>query len=291
MAIIPQIEVRTPMVKGIIALDIDGTLVTQHQPLSPNLASFLGDVHAEGWVILFATGRTIRWSMEHLASLPFPFYLAPYNGACLFSFPQKEVIASALLDHSDVMKLSAFIGLFGAVIYEAGGEERIFYTARRFSGMILEHLRSRQEQQKEEWIAIDTLSRLPRIRVAGVRFFLSPEAALMLGETITDTTSLLAPTMKDAFNTDLRVIQVTAPGASKGQSLRALRKHYPEVKAIAAGDDMNDIDLLEEADIGIAMASAPDALKKVSTLVAPSSGEDPIIEALRQAIAKNEVVC
>jgi predicted mannosyl-3-phosphoglycerate phosphatase (HAD superfamily) len=194
------------------------------------------------------------------------------------------MIVSALLEPADVAKLAPYIVEFGAVIYEADGEERIFYTPRCFSEMILDHLLSRQWQQKEKWLAIDALDRLPKTRVAGVRFFLSSEAALMLGEAINDTTSLLAPTMKDSFNGDLRIIQVTAQGASKGQALLALRKSYPDAKAIAAGDDMNDIDLLEESDIGIAMASAPDALKKVATIVASSSGEDPIIDALEQAI-------
>ncbi len=274
------------MAHGIIALDIDGTLVTQHHPLSQHLASFLASVHQKGWVILFATGRTIRWSMEHLSSLPFPFFLAPYNGACLFSFPNKEMIDSALMENADLKKLSTFIDEFGGVIYEAGGEERIFYTPRRFSEMILEHLCIRQEQQREQWISINSVNKVPAMRVAGVRFFLSPMAASMLGETITDETSLLAPTMKDAFNEDLRIIQVTAQGASKGHALRTLRKRYPGVKAIAAGDDMNDIDLIEEADVGIAMASAPAALKEKSTIVASASGTDPIIAALEQAMQK-----
>jgi 5-amino-6-(5-phospho-D-ribitylamino)uracil phosphatase len=276
------------MVKGIIALDIDGTLVTQHRPLSPDLALFLQEVNAKGWVILFATGRTIRWSMEHLSQLPFPFYLAPYNGACLFSFPQKEIILSALMDHDDLMLLAPFINEFGAVIYEGGGEERIFYTARRFSELIFAHLRNRQELQKEEWIAINGVGSLPRIHVAGVRFFLSPTAALMLGETINASTSLLAPTMKDSFNADLRIVQVTAQGASKGQALKALRKTFPRALAIAAGDDMNDIDLLEEANIGIAMASAPEELKKISTFIASTTGHDPIIDALKKSIQRAE---
>ena len=126
------------------------------------------------------------------------------------------MIVSALMDRDDVMKLAPYIVEFGAVIYEAGGEERIFYTEQAFSEMILDHLLNRQEQQGEKWIAIDSLKRLPQIRVAGVRFFLSSLAASMLGETINDTTSLLAPTMKDSFNEDLRIIQVTARRSSTG---------------------------------------------------------------------------
>ena len=108
----------------------------------------------------------------------------------------------------------------------------------------------------------------------------------MLGETINTVTSLRAPTMRDSFCEDLRIVQVTAQGASKGQALRFLRNQYPDMPAIAAGDDMNDVDLIEEADIGIAMASAPDELKKVAQLIASPIGEDPIIDVLRAAVQR-----
>jgi hypothetical protein len=90
--------------------------------------------------------------------------------------------------------------------------------------------------------------------------------------------------MKDSFHDELKIVQVTAKEASKGHALLALRQKFPHIPAIAAGDDMNDIALIKEADVGIAMASAPDALKKLSKIVTPSVGEDPIIGALRQAM-------
>ena len=272
------------MMKGIIALDIDGTLVTHHRPLSSPLISFLTTVERDGWVVFFATGRTIRWSMEHLSALPFPFFLAPYNGACIFSLPQHEMISSALMSFDDVVKLSPFISEFGAVVYEAGGEERIFYTADIFSQPILDHLRDRQERQQEQWAFIDSIESIPHIAVASIRFFLSPEAAQMLSATIARTTPFRAPTMKDSYHENLRIVQVTAQGASKGQALHILRAKYPRVQVIAAGDDMNDVDLIAEADFGIAMDSAPDALKKISKIIALSVGEDPIIGALQQSI-------
>jgi HAD superfamily hydrolase (TIGR01484 family) len=269
--------------KGIIALDIDGTLVTNHRPLSGAVISFLAGLHHEGWIICFATGRTIRWSLEHLLRLPFPFYLAPYNGACLYSFPKKQLITSALMSMDDVLKLSGLITEFGAVLYEAGGKERIFFTADAFAQPILDHLKARQERQQEHWTYIKSVEAMPCIRVASVRFFLSPDAAQLMSHTITTTTTLRAPTMKDSFHNELKIVQVTAHQASKGQALHTLRMKYPGMPAIAAGDDMNDVDLLVEADIGIAMASGPDALRAVSTIVAQPTGEDPIIPALQQA--------
>ena len=89
--------------------------------------------------------------------------------------------------------------------------------------------------------------------------------------------------MKDSFDEAVWIVQVTASTASKGQALRSLQAKFPKTPTIAAGDDMNDIDLLAEADVGIAMASAPDELKRLSSVVAPP-GEKELINALRTAV-------
>ena len=190
------------------------------------------------------------------------------------------------MEHKDVLTLAPFISEFGAVIYEAGGAERIFFTPDAFAKPILSHLKQRQERQMEQWTYIESVDAMPRISVACIRFFLSPEAAQLLSHTITSTTTLRAPTMKDSFHNELNIVQVTAHGASKGQALHALRMKYPKVPAVSAGDDMNDIDLLAEADLGIAMASSPKPLKSIATIIAPSSGNDPIIPALQQAMQR-----
>ena len=271
------------MAQGIIALDIDGTLVHGHKPLSRALTEFLTSLHTDGWVILFATGRTIRWSQEHLSSLPFPFFLAPYNGACLYSFPDGVVLSSSFMDRPSVLSLEQFSAKVGSVTYEARGDERILYTKKSFSPPILNHLRNRQASQNESWTVINSLSDLPEMEIASLRFFLPSEDAEWLSLYVGKVTALQAPTMKDSFNAALSIVQVTAPGASKGRALRALRTKFPNLPAIAAGDDMNDMDLLQEADVGIAMASAPDELKQLSSIVA-KPGEDSIIEALRTAV-------
>jgi HAD superfamily hydrolase (TIGR01484 family) len=271
------------MAQGIIALDIDGTLVHKHQPLSRPVSEFLTSLHHDGWEILFATGRTIRWSLEHLSALPFPFFLAPYNGACLYSFPDGGVLSSAFMDRSSVLQLEQHSTRFGSVVYEAGGDERILYTEKSFPPPILTHLQNRQLGQNEQWSVIDALADLPEMEVAGIRFFLTPDEARQLSLSLSETTALRAPTMKDSYSEALRIVQVTAPGASKGMALRLLRTKFPNVPAIAAGDDMNDIDLLSEADVGIAMASAPDELKRLASFVSPL-GDDGIIEALRAAV-------
>jgi HAD superfamily hydrolase (TIGR01484 family) len=256
------------MPKGVLAFDIDGTLVQKNRPFSTPLIDLMHCLSAEGWIFFFATGRTLKWSKELLSVLKFPYFIAPYNGACTIRCPEDTIIRSSFLDWFDVLKLSSYVQQFGAMLYEAGGEERIFYTPMSFSKPFLDHLHKRQTIQKELWIPLESLEKLPSVPIASVRFFLSPAAATILSETIIRNTNYHAPTMKDSFDSRVHIVQVTASGASKGTAIKAIRSWYPGLPAIAAGDDVNDIDLLQAADVGIAMPDAPEELKKIAHIVA-----------------------
>jgi hypothetical protein len=53
---------------------------------------------------------------------------------------------------------------------------------------------------------------------------------------------------------------------------------------IAAGDDENDISLLNAADTKIAMSHAPEALQQVADFIAPPTKDCGIIKALQLAL-------
>jgi len=273
--------------KILICLDLDGTVVMDRQPISEKMYEFLEGVHSKGCTLLFATGRTMSWSLETLSVLSFPFFLAPYNGACTISCPDQKMMRSAFLSPEEVKPLAPYIERYGAVIYEGGAEERTFYTPGLFSREMLAHLHFRKKQQALPWHEIDSLCDLPSSSIASVRLFLFGNGeAESISSAIEEGASFCAPLMKDVFREEVHIIQVTAAGASKGQALQALRREHPSLITIAAGDDMNDLDMLRSADFGIAMPYAPLRLREMAHSIAPSFGEDPLIEPLQRAIKR-----
>lgn len=259
------------MTQGIIALDIDGTTLSCNMPPPQSLVEKLFSLYTDGWKILFATGRTLQWSEHHLKNLPFPFFLACYNGACIISYPEKKMIHSSSLLLKDLMSLTPYAHQFGVSVYELGGENKVFIVKEKFTPQLQKHLDRRQAVQREHLVEISSIEDLPDIQYASARFFIFKKDASFLMQAIEENSSVQPLLMKDSFDEDIRIIQITAKGSSKGGALRLLRKKYPLVLGtIAAGDDTNDIDLLEEADIGIAVGDAPQELRKIAYSVAAS---------------------
>ncbi|MDO5026831.1 MAG: HAD family hydrolase [Tissierellia bacterium] len=71
-------------------------------------------------------------------------------------------------------------------------------------------------------------------------------------------------------------------GINKATGIRAVLDHYKaDIKdSIAIGDSLNDLEMLKEAGIGIAMGNASDQVKAYSDLVAPHILEDGIYRIL-----------
>jgi hydroxymethylpyrimidine pyrophosphatase-like HAD family hydrolase len=84
-------------------------------------------------------------------------------------------------------------------------------------------------------------------------------------------------------------MELNHPAATKGSALRALAGILDlEPGNIAAFGDhpVVDRDMLEYAGLGVAMGNAPDALKAVADMVAPSNDEDGVAVVIEEIMRR-----
>ena len=79
-----------------------------------------------------------------------------------------------------------------------------------------------------------------------------------------------------------RYIEVVTRRSGKGNGLRAMCAYlgYSPADAVAFGDELNDVSLIEAAGLGVAVANAVPALKEAAGLVCPSCAEGGVGKVL-----------
>jgi HAD superfamily hydrolase (TIGR01484 family) len=275
--------------RGRIALDIDGTVTDATHRVPAPVADFLHEMHAGGWELMFITGRTFSFAIHALHVFTFPFYLALQNGADIVHMPSKQLVARYYLDGAIVHEVEKlYKGISEDFILYTGYERGDFcyYRPKRFSQRLLAHLHKIMPLSQEPWkevddFALDAGETFPLIKCLGEKGEMERLAQALEDLPRTATTMIRDPLDDDRIYLNL----VTHEQATKGKALmRAIEESDNRGVIIAAGDDLNDISMLEAADFKIVMENAPLEMHSMAHFLAKRGNEMGIIEALQKAV-------
>lgn len=278
--------------KGLIALDIDGTITTQGQPIPQEVVDYLYTLSRDRWLILFVTGRTFQWGYQVLKCMPFPYYLSVQNGAITLEMPSEQLLFKKYLEKSiiPVMQHICEEEPTDFVIY-AGYEyaDVCYYRPHQFDDPLRNYLKARTEKLRENWQEIASFDQFAMEQFPSVKCFGDYPSASRTAKQIEDLLGLHVPIIRDPFNEDFFVAQATHPQVNKGQVLFDLKQWLAhDGIVIAAGDDYNDQSMLSVANVKIVMATAPQEMLKEADVIAPPAKDKGIIAGLKQVIKRIE---
>lgn len=274
--------------KGLIALDIDGTLTIELNSIPRQVVEYLDHLVQEGWLLVFITGRTFSWGQKILNSLTFPYYFAVQNGATILEMPERQIILKKYLNNSIFPVMEKICGdqPTDFVIYSGAEYNDVcYYRPQNFSQELLQYLQNRVEVSGEMWQKVASFTGPIVEEFSSVKCFGDEQSSFLIAKAIEEQLGLHVPVIKDPFNYGYYVVQATHPTVTKGTALRDLvnlLKYRGLI--IAAGDDNNDRPMLAEAHIRVVMATAPKDLLDAADVQAPSAREFGIIQGLNQAI-------
>lgn len=279
---------------GVIALDIDGTITARTHDLHPDVVSYFSYLYHEGWAFIFITGRPFQWGFEVLQHIPFSYAFAVQNGALTIEMPERALIDRCYLQSAILTPMEMLCRAFrtGFVVY--GGfeqDDRCYYCPSHFPLELLAYIEKRTAFLKENWVPVPSFDELPIQQFSSLKCFARQEEAFALSEAIEKQLHLHAPPNRDPFEPSYFVVQATHPQANKGEALRRFMQKIGHAGVvIAAGDDLNDLSMLKQADVKVVMANAPDSLKALADVIAPTAHDNGIIAGLEAAIQKkNEI--
>lgn len=275
--------------KGWIALDIDGTITLEKTSVPYSVIDCLRSYQKEGWQIVFATGRPFAFTMQAFSNFDFPYFLILQNGSATVSMPERQMVNRSYLPVSCIQWIEkAYNGVDGDFLIYSGIERGDFcyYRPHRFQSKEKIYLEQLQKRQKESWKEVNDFKSIQIDSFPLIKCFGTLDQMSFLASRLNDhfQTSLI----QDPHEKNTTLLLITASNVTKGKALKFLLTKYGRgSKVIAAGDDLNDISLLEQADVKIAMPHSPDALKNLATFIAGPTKDLGIIHALKRAIDVN----
>jgi len=273
--------------KGILALDIDGTVTDQTHEMPEKTAKYLEGLVRDGWFLAFVTGRSFQWGYEVLKRLHCPYAFAIQNGSLILSMPEKKALARKYLGREviPVMERICDGELTDFVIY--GGydhRDRCYYRPDRFDPEIRRYIEKRTEQIGEIYTPVGSFEEMELTHFTCFKCFGTRQNLERMAERIEGELKLHCPVISDTVSQGFSVLLATSEGVDKGSAVDDLCKLTGRETVIAAGDDFNDLTMLQSADVAIAMASSPPPVLEIADIIAPPASEQGIVAGIQEAL-------
>lgn len=274
--------------KGIIALDIDGTITEGFHSVPQEVVSYLKSLAEAGWKMVFITGRTYKWGFSVLKKMDFPYLFAVQNGAIILEMPSRRILAKKYLDSSIYKAMDEICKTESSdyVIYAGYEHEDVcYYRPAHFSLDLLEYVKKRVLALGETYQAVPAYHTLQLDSFPSIKCFGRRDAAERIAHKIEAALGLHVTPVTDPYDGSFMVAQATHREATKGQALKGIKHLFPESRrlVIAAGNDYNDASMFAVSDIRVVMGNAPADLLEEADILAPPVSEMGIIAGLRAA--------
>lgn len=262
----------------LIAIDIDDTLLTSTGMLLPSVVSAVKRAQAAGIMVTLATGRTYPIAAPIAERLDLTTPLITNNGAVVRSrrsvhhhWPIARDMAVCVYSAAVAHGLTPLFFQGDGVYAEARDERTDYYVS--LGGMPPGFV-----GDAPRWL--DTLTAADEV-----------SNILLIGEP--GAASSLLPELQAQFAGRLQItlskpglIEVTAHGVSKWKALSALAGELAIAREhiMAIGDSLNDLEMLQRAGIGVAVANAPARVRKAADFVVPSHDEGGVAVAVQMCL-------
>ncbi|MHB8897974.1 MAG: HAD family hydrolase [Thermoguttaceae bacterium] len=268
----------------VLAVDVDGTLVSQEEVLTPATRDALIRAGEAGIHVILATGRRYSRTLHLVEPLGIEVPLVTASGA-LVKCPRTHKTFHCSLFPDEVLR--KIVGVLDAEGYDpilcadTYGQGFDYYMARaEVDGVELaEYLRLNPDSGR----LYPDLVRNPPSGVFNGFAMGSRERMCRLDRELHLQLegNLSSHVLRSPRYTGY-MCEFAPRGVTKWSAIRRLAADWnvPDEAICAVGDDVNDIPMIRGAGLGIAMGNAVPEVKAAADRVAPSQGEDGLVQVV-----------
>ena len=255
----------------LLFLDLDGTLLNSQKEISEGDMAAIDKAIAAGHKVIINSGRPLHSIMVLAKKFGFirkGFLISAFNGGLIYDPITKkrlkddylsEDIARHLLDEAEKMGIHAHTYTDDHVVSERDSKELRFYADRiHMPPMVVEDF------------ATVTNGKAPKV------ILISLDGKEKLEEYRSHMDAFTKENNLYCTFSDARLLEYANPLANKGEAVRFLCKLLDvDIKdSVAAGDEENDLPMIEAAGVGVCMKNGVEACKKMADYITECTNDE-----------------
>jgi Cof subfamily protein (haloacid dehalogenase superfamily) len=269
-----------------IAMDMDGTLLTTDKVVSQGNRDALKKAGDMGIKLVVCTGRifTSAWAYADLIGTEAPIIAS--NGAYIREKDRDEVVYMKTLPKEDIYKAVKIVKDHGFQPH-LFSSDTIFTEKKIFTAKLYD--KQNESLPKDKQVNIVITDNLGKMIDENSNIILK---IVVVSEM--DEIDKLNELRNERINEiDASVVssapnnfEIMSKGISKGNAVKILGETYgiPPKEIICIGDSENDISMIKYAGVGVAMGNAIDELKVAADYITDNNDNDGVAKAIEKIV-------
>lgn len=268
----------------LLATDLDGTLLRSDGTISARTRAALKAAEDAGLVIVFVTGRPVRWLDDVIAQTGHLGIAVGGNGAVIYDMHNARVLSTHPLAGSDARAVALDI--------------RAHFPEVAFASESLDGFAA-EPAYAHDWeinpivdryghpIPEPTIGDLDTITAQPLLKLLAKDLGVDVDEFLASVDELLVDRAAVTHSSSFGLLEIAAPGVSKATGLAevAARHGIDRHEIAAIGDMPNDIPMLEWAETSYAVSNAHPAARAAAQHMVGANDEDAVAALIETLLA------
>lgn len=252
--------------KKLIALDLDGTLLDENSIVPESTKEYLKKLKEKGNIITIASGRTVQSAIDVTDGAEFVNYIIADTGAIIFNREYNKIEDARYINKNEAYKMFGDIQNDENVLFRIFNEDSKLYEYRKGE---INTIPNDFWNKKENILHIAMHSR------SGIDKFFD--------ENHNKYESTRMFVMKDSFS-DYRWLEILEKEVDKWNAVNNLANMLgiKNEDIICFGDASNDLKMIKNAGVGVAMYNADGVVKSIAKCVTDSNKDKGVETWLRK---------
>ena len=268
-----------------ILTDMDGTLLDSNKKISEKNLNMIEYFRQNGGTFTIASGRLYKKIIMYARMLKLDAPVIASNGAVIYDISSDKVVYEKIMNNKCLKLIDEIHSRFPDTGVEVASVDCVEFVYS--SDMVIKHIKD--EDFTSDFPNGEIIWKKPEeisVPVVKIMFCDYPDKIDILAQTLPRAYSEY-----NFFKSDSIYYEMVEPGTNKGWAVPKLKEILGDraKKIYSVGDNMNDIEMLKNSDMGICVKNANEEVKKVSDFILPYTNDEDAIAHLIKMIEKGMV--
>ncbi len=252
----------------LIALDMDGTLLTSKKTITARCARTIAAAYQAGKIVTISTGRPIQGLSAYERYIEPDIPVITYNGAMLIRLHSKEILYHKQMDTETAREILSFGRRFDTTMV-------IWSDNKLYVNRINDAVKSYKLISGVEPILLEEEEAVLKAGITKMLWLDDAEKHLVYQDILDrelQHRKAVYCTSQPTF------LEFMGEGISKAAAMEQLSIRFDirREEMIAVGDGYNDLAMIEYAGLGVAMANAPEEVREKADYVTAGNDENGV---------------